>query len=42
MTVLISQAYETFINEKLKVDLEKVFEQLDLLYTEIAEYLQNG
>jgi prefoldin alpha subunit len=34
------ETYEKFINEKLKVDLEKVLEQLDSVYDEMAEYLQ--
>jgi len=32
--------YEKFINDRLKVDLKKVLEDLDVIYTEIAEYLQ--
>ena len=36
---LINQ-YETFLNEKLRGDLEKLGQQLDYNYKEIAEYLE--
>ena len=36
---LINQ-YETFLNEKLRGDLEKLRQQLDRHYKEIAEYLE--
>ena len=36
---LINQ-YETFLNEKLRGDLERLREQLECKYKEIAEYLE--
>lgn len=32
------QQYESFLNDRLKVDLKKALEQRDVVYTEIAEY----
>lgn len=34
------ESYETFVNEKLRSDLAKVLNEQELIYTEIAEYLQ--
>jgi len=34
------QQYENFINEVLKRDLQKVFEQRDAVYEKISQYLQ--
>ena len=36
----IISEYETFLNEKLRGDLEKLNHQLDVLYQEIADYLE--
>lgn len=32
--------YETFLNERLKTDLQAVLENRDLLFSDIAEYMQ--
>ncbi|KAL5014893.1 hypothetical protein ScPMuIL_009163 [Solemya velum] len=32
--------YETFLNEKLRTDLRKVHEKRDVIYSELAEFLQ--
>ena len=34
------ETYEQFVNEKLRTDLQKVLAEQDLIYTDIAEYLQ--
>ncbi len=34
------EAYEHFVNEKLKSDLGRVLSELDLVYSDIAEYEQ--
>ncbi len=34
------EAYEHFVNEKLKSDLARCFSELDVIYSEIAEYEQ--
>lgn len=34
------ESYEAFVNEKLRLDLAKVLKEQELIYTDIAEYLQ--